>query len=380
MKKSIAIILLTATLIVPLHATAQGDSLSITQQQIDSSSRRNFFTSTWQWFSRWRERAQTSGFDKGYVSYPKGHPWMVKAYSKMSLTYQAMHLPNIVANDYLSIYNTTGLASKAALGIYYRGWGLGFGPSLFNKSDLYFDLSSYGRVVGFELKLDYHTSLHSRMAWKEADDQKRYRSLQGPELIMLELNTYYVFNNKKFSYGSALSQTAWQTRSAGSVIAGFSYLASYTGYDHDFFLQLDDISPYRADTMHLLSHSLSLGVGYAYNWVWGEGKWMLHASFLPMLRWSHVKDIRISPNGDISQWPETYRNYFIEKTNEIQSNDRHQRWALSGMLRLAFFWNIDNHWVLGAIGSCMDYRDSFRDGLHLSTIDATLRVYLGFRF
>ena len=115
---------------------------------------------------------------------------MVKAYSNMSLTYQAMHLPNIVANDYLSIYNTTGFSSKAAIGVYYRGWGLGFGPRLFNKSDLYFDLSSYGRVAGFELKLDYHESLHSKMAWKNADGQRRFISLQGPELIMLELNTY----------------------------------------------------------------------------------------------------------------------------------------------------------------------------------------------
>ena len=90
MKKTIAIILLITTLIVPFYATAQRDSLSITPQQIDSSGHRNFFTSTWQWFSRWREKAQTSGFDSGYVSYPKGHPWMVKAYSKMSLTYQAV--------------------------------------------------------------------------------------------------------------------------------------------------------------------------------------------------------------------------------------------------------------------------------------------------
>lgn len=380
MKREFALTLLIITLLLSSGASAQTDSPSSTALVNDTLPHRNLFSSTWQWFSRWRERAQTQGFNPGFVSYPKGKPWMVKADSKMSVTYQAMHLPNIVDNDYLSIYNNTGFSSKASLGLYYRGWGVSLGPSLSNKSDLYLDLSSYGRVMGFELKLDYHKSLRSRLAWNANDATRQYISLMGPELIMLELNTYFVFNNKKFSYGSALSQTAWQTQSAGSVIAGLSYLASYTGYDSDFFAQLDYISPFRADTMHLVTRSLALGMGYAYNWVWGNGTWMLHASFLPMLRWSYHKNIEISPNGNLDKWPDSYRDLYLEKTSEIQATSRSQRWAVSGLLRLAFFWNIDEQWVLGAIGSFIDYRDSYRDGIHLSTIDAVLRVYLGFRF
>ena len=85
--------------------------------------------------------------------------------------------------------------------------------------------------------------------------------MKGPELILLELNTYYVFNNKKFSYASALSQTTWQKKSAGSVIAGASIFASYLGFDHDFFGQIQFPTPYYADTLNVLSWNLLVGVG-----------------------------------------------------------------------------------------------------------------------
>ena len=341
-----------------------------------------FVVRLWNKFSSWRARAQVAGYDPGYVTYPK-HPWLVDVETKMSITGQMMYLPNMVNDDYCRIVNTTGLSSRMGVGGYYRGWGLSFGPKLSNGSEFYFEFSSYGRAFGFDLKIDNQTNMYSTIEWMTNDlpspSMGKHPGLTGPELVLLDLNTYYVFNNKKFSYASALSQTSWQTKSAGSLIAGMSYLATYTGYDSAFFLQLPFTNRFHADTFHVLSHNLLMGVGYAYNWVWGKGKWLLHASVLPMARWSFYRDVMVKPYGDLDTWPEEYSSNYRIKERELQENFHQRRWGFAAMMRLAFFWNITDRWALGLVSSYANFLDGRKDGIKLTTDDLKLYAYVGLR-
>ena len=344
----------------------------------------NILARTWDWFSRWRDKAQISGYEPGYVGYPKGLPWVVGLYGYMALTNVDMHLPNLTDGSYFDIHNSTGLSSKLSAGIYYTGWGISFGPRLSNKSNFYFDFSSYGRVFGFDIKIDNYKNLHSQIEWDTRDAESPLngvlKGLKGPEMILLELNTYWVFNARKFSYSSALSQTTWQRRSAGSMIAGLTYNALYTGYDADFFNQMALDQSYYADTLHVLSHNVLAGIGYAYNKVWDDGKWMLHASLLPMVRWSFYNAIDINPKGNLSDWPEKYRQLYEQKAAELKSNAAIRRLSLAGMARLAAFWNISTRWVAGATCTVSNYWGGYRDGIKLTNFDAIAMIYGAFRF
>ena len=91
---------------------------------------------------------------------------------------------------------------------------------------------------------------------------------------VLNLSGYYVFNNKRFSYPAAFTQSYIQKRSAGSWQVGFSYQGgSYKTSDD----APDDVVKYRIYSGHF-----GLGGGYGYNWV-PSRNWLLHLSFIPTL-------------------------------------------------------------------------------------------------
>ena len=54
----------------------------------------------------------------------------------------------------------------------------------------------------------------------------------GLKVKMKGLNLYYIFNNRRFSYPAAFSQSTNQRRSAGSFIAGFSVSAHNLDFDY----------------------------------------------------------------------------------------------------------------------------------------------------
>lgn len=93
----------------------------------------------------------------------------------------------------------------------------------------------------------------------------------------LMFDGFYIFNSKKFSYSAAFNQKSFQLRSAGSWIAGLTGYYADFDYDNsrnaDFMVMMDDIGRVR-------QCQVSLGAGYAYNFVPAKG-WLLSAMFMP---------------------------------------------------------------------------------------------------
>ena len=83
----------------------------------------------------------------------------------------------------------------------------------------------------------------------------------------LNLNAYYVFNSRRFSYPAAFSQSYIQRRSAGSFLLAASGMAQRASLDWEQGLKLK-------------MTNIGLGAGYGYNYVPGKG-WLLHISALP---------------------------------------------------------------------------------------------------
>ena len=83
----------------------------------------------------------------------------------------------------------------------------------------------------------------------------------------LNVNAFYVFNSRRFSYPAAFTQSYIQRRSAGSLMLAASGQGQHATLD---YTQKTDMK----------MTNIGLGMGYGYNYVPGEG-WLLHLSALP---------------------------------------------------------------------------------------------------
>lgn len=87
---------------------------------------------------------------------------------------------------------------------------------------------------------------------------------------LFEVSSYYVFNVRRFSYLSVIDQTQEQLRNAGSWMLAASF------FNGRYYIRNDSVGSFR---MRFLQ--VSLGGGYAYNWVIHH--WLLHFRALPQL-------------------------------------------------------------------------------------------------
>jgi hypothetical protein len=99
------------------------------------------------------------------------------------------------------------------------------------------------------------------------------------ETKMLNIDAYYTFNYRKFSYDSPFYQFYVQKKSAGSWLAGLSYQGGSISSTENV--------PGNLPAMRLKNNHLGIGGGYAYNLVAGR-RWLLHLSVVPNLMvWTH---------------------------------------------------------------------------------------------
>ena len=83
----------------------------------------------------------------------------------------------------------------------------------------------------------------------------------------MNLNAYYAFNGRRFSYPAAFSQSYIQRRSAGSFLLAASGMGQQAKLDWN-------------QKMKLKMTNIGMGAGYGYNYVPAQG-WLLHISGLP---------------------------------------------------------------------------------------------------
>lgn len=85
------------------------------------------------------------------------------------------------------------------------------------------------------------------------------------------INLYYIFNNKKFSYPAAYSQTTNQRISCGTFILGLSYSRQSFRMDATKFEPIirETITP-SMNFDQIKYHDYSINAGYSYNWVFAK--------------------------------------------------------------------------------------------------------------
>lgn len=180
----------------------------------------------------------------------------------------------------------------------FLGWTIDVG-ALLNKTRTdkrtEFSLNLYSSIVGGDLyfrKSNDAFRLHSLDGFGDAVHDFDGK-VDGFSVDIKGVNVYYVFNHRRFSYPAAYSQSTNQIRSAGSLIAGFSYS------NHRLKLSAEDLPSMIKDS--LIGNSLnfnevyysdySVSLGYAYNWVFARNC-LFNISFSPALAFkqSHLEN------------------------------------------------------------------------------------------
>ena len=136
-----------------------------------------------------------------------------------------------------------------------------------------------GKYHDFELNFSkYGNTWGGEISYQDAKNFNGWYEMEGVgkqdipndvlRLRTLNINLYYAFNHRKFSYPAAFSQTYIQRRSAGSFLLAMSYQG-----------QRGDAESPKGE-VKLRINNLGIGGGYGYNYVPSE-KWLLHISAMP---------------------------------------------------------------------------------------------------
>ena len=233
------------------------------------------------------------GIDTSYIGVPK-KPWQVvlkgnvnKASLNMSSSINENDIFEIFdGNMTCDYYIRSGLESYLGVWAGYRGYGIGYSRSLDNGSDgSLLTLGVTGGCYGLNFR-NHHFVTHECEVHDKGTivgipiDTTTVNHVGSPiHVRSIILDGYYMFNGRRFSYMAAYDQSAYQLRSAGSFMVGGMYYYGHIDYassdNLDFIFLMDDVGQMR-------QWQMSLGAGYAYNYVPAKGL-LISGMVMPML-------------------------------------------------------------------------------------------------
>ena len=159
--------------------------------------------------------------------------------------------------------------STLSVGVSYLGFSLSaaLNPAklLGKYSDYELNFNSYSKRFGFDF---IYQNAHNFTGWHDMEGIERIE-LPADMLSVktLNLNAYYAFNSRRFSYPAAFSQSYIQRHSAGSFLLAASGMGQHATLNWE-------------QEMHIKMTNIGIGAGYGYNYVPSKG-WLLHISSLP---------------------------------------------------------------------------------------------------
>jgi hypothetical protein len=204
--------------------------------------------------------------DTAYIQRPTTK-WTVTA--RMNVSGARMEAIGIDNGQHFKSEMEANRKSTISVGASYLGFTLSaaLNPAkLMGKyRDYELNFNSYGRRFGFDV---IYQDAHNFSGWHDHEGMERIMLSDGMlKVKTLNLNAFYIFNSRRFSYPAAFSQSYIQRRSAGSFLLAASGMAQRASLDWDQEMQLKIVN-------------VGLGAGYGYNYVPNKG-WLLHISALP---------------------------------------------------------------------------------------------------
>ena len=212
--------------------------------------------------------------DTAYITRPRTK-WTVAARYNLSGAMieskgidNGLHFVSEMTADYKSTFS---------MGVSYLGFSLNMAlnpAKLMGKyKDYELNINSYGNRFGWDF---IYQDAQNFTGWHDHEGMERI-ILPADMLSVktLNVNAYYAFNSRRFSYPAAFSQSYIQRRSAGSFLLAASAMGQHAKLEWE-------------QNMELKMSNVGIGAGYGYNYVPSQG-WLLHISGLPtFLVYSHT--------------------------------------------------------------------------------------------
>ena len=212
------------------------------------------------------EKYRKGDIDTAYIMRPRTK-WTVKA--RFNLSGATIESEGIDNGQHFKSEMTADYKSTLSMGISYLGISLNtaLNPAklLGKYNDYELSINSYGNRFGWDFIFQ---NAHNFTGWHDHEGMERIE-LPADMLSVktLNLNAYYAFNGRRFSYPAAFSQSYIQRRSAGSFLLAASGMGQQAKLDWN-------------QKMELKMTNIGMGAGYGYNYVPAQG-WLLHISGLP---------------------------------------------------------------------------------------------------
>ena len=206
--------------------------------------------------------------DTAYIARP-ATKWTITA--KMNVSGAKIEAEGMDNGQHFKAEMEANRKTTLSVGVSYLGLSLSasLNPAkmMGKYRDFELNFNSYGRRFGFDI---IYQDAKNFTGWYDSEGMERlYLPADMLKVKTLNVNAFYVFNSRRFSYPAAFSQTYIQRRSAGSFLLAFS------GQGQLGKLKMEK-------NLDFKMMNIGLGAGYGYNFVPGKG-WLLHISALPAL-------------------------------------------------------------------------------------------------
>lgn len=216
------------------------------------------------------ERYQRINYDTAYIMRPPGR-WTIKLRGNLSGAWIRTTGRN--GEDQYHTEVESDFRGTLSMAVAYRrlGAAVALNPmKLAGKSQDYeLNVNSYSNRFGFDIVFLSSKTYHGKASMNDEVTPIEKGAIRQQAL---NVNLYYAFNSKRFSFPAAFSQSYLQRRSAGSFMVGASFDGQITDIDANETANQQPIN--------LKLMEIGIGAGYGYNLVAGK-RWLFHLSLLP---------------------------------------------------------------------------------------------------
>ena len=221
--------------------------------------------------NHWVDSVLSIGYFKGdidttYVTRPTTK-WTIAA--RLNVSGAKLETMGVTSGQKFNSEITADYKSTLSVGVSYLGFSLSaaLNPAkLMGKyRDFELNFNSYGRRFGYDIIFQ---DAHNFTGWHDMEGMDR---IELPANMLsvrtLNLNGFYIFNGRRFSFPAAFTQSYFQRRSAGSFLVAVSGMGQHTTLKWEQETQIK-------------MTNIGIGGGYGYNYVPSQD-WLLHISATP---------------------------------------------------------------------------------------------------
>ena len=233
---------------------------------------------------------QKVNVDTAYITRPKTK-WTITA--RYNLSGARIEAEGVEEGKRFHSRMNANYKSTLSVAVNYLGFSLSMALNpaklLGRYRDYELNFNSYGKSFGWDI---IYQNAHNFTGWHDHDGKERtYLPADILSVKTLNLNVYYAFNSRRFSYPAAFSQSYIQRHSAGSFLLAASGMAENAKINWNWNQDQET---------KLKMTNIGIGAGYGYNFVPSQG-WLLHISALPtFIFYDHASmtfgDSRVSVN------------------------------------------------------------------------------------